>query len=1176
MQASLQPVELANHPLDGFSLIEASAGTGKTYTISHLYLRYLLERDLKVQEILVVTFTNAATDELKHRIRQLITGVLHALEAPTDSQSKMEDHFATWRGDDQAIRRLQQALTDFDEVAVFSINGFCQRMLTRFPLETRSMLWQELSAEQSTLETRAAQDFWRKRVLPLARHELLWLNAQWNTPDALLKSARPLIRYQSQLTVALNQLELELQDVNLEYSWQQLCEQWSNRSQQIQQVMFDNPNLKKNGPKAAAIEQLELDLDACFALPVCLELPRDWRVLTRDYLVNSRLKARHEDERLDWPFFRMAQNYAQQLERINRQSRRRWLVEAAIFIHDTVELAKVQAQQISFDDQIEHLERALSQSGEQLARKIRHDYPVAMVDEFQDTDYQQYNLFRQVYLEPAQGSLILIGDPKQSIYGFRRADVFTYRRARDATQQQFTLDTNYRSTDDFVALINGVFGVNPDAFIHSDLIRYQRARPNEDQPGLRTTDGSLAEPLVCWLLQTADRPYSKKVAESELARVCADSIVDLLHDPKLLIDDRPVAAQDLAILVKTGWQASLMQQTLAQRGIASAMVSQDSVFASAEAMDVLQWLSVLHRPGDTRLLHGLLLGNLFAWSRQRVEALQHDDGELLQLLEAFTGYRRCWLSRGILAALFEMFDDWATVGRVLRVSQGERRLTNWLHVVELLQQESMLHANEEQTLLWLHAQIEQAHDGETGSENHQLRLEDDSQLVRIVTVHGSKGLQYPVVFLPFMWSVSSKNLSPTSYAYHDEQGRRQVMIEDDARIGTWREEKLAEEIRLFYVALTRARYRCYLGWGRINECGLAAPAHLLYTERVDRSKFPHQLDLDNHQQLRQPFEALNAQRALVKIIDVEVGVDCTASQREQTRPPVIQPPAQQFDRLLQQQWLVTSYSRLASSSEQAPSTDLPDHDTAPLSGALVDLTDQLLPANNPIRFTFKKGARAGNFIHDVLEITDFTRGVQAESLRAKVDQHGISSNQLDELLEWFDQVLGTPLGDFSLASLPMASTLRELEFLMRIDGADSHRVEQLLKPHGYLDRNQALTFGQINGYLKGFIDLVFEYGGRFYLADYKSNFLGSGFASYTRPSMQLAMQQHLYTLQFLIYSVALHRYLGQRLDGYDYNRHFGGVYYLFVRGMAPQQPGNGVYFERPAKALIAQLDEVFG
>jgi exodeoxyribonuclease V beta subunit len=345
---------------------------------------------------------------------------------------------------------------------------------------------------------------------------------------------------------------------------------------------------------------------------------------------------------------------------------------------------------------------------------------------------------------------------------------------------------------------------------------------------------------------------------------------------------------------------------------------------------------------------------------------------------------------------------------------------------------------------------------------------------------------------------------------------------------------------------------------------------------VDRSKFPYRLDIDNHQQMRQPFEALNEQRPLVKIIDVDVGYEDTGTHSDPVGRLVGQPPPKAFDRVLRQQWWVTSYSRLAANSEQAANTDLPDHDTATQPKYGVESPTELAPGSSLTRFIFKKGAKAGNFIHDVLEISDFTRGVEPTMLRAKMEQHGIANGLLDELLEWFDQVLSAPLDGFSLASLQMSSTLRELEFLMRINDADSNALEGLLHSHGYLVEGQALTFDQINGYLKGFIDLVFEHEGRFYLADYKSNFLGSSFEDYTRPLMQQAMHQHLYTLQFLIYSVALHRYLGQRVKGYQYEQHFGGVFYLFVRGMIPQHPGKGVYFDRPATSLVAQLDELFG
>jgi exodeoxyribonuclease V beta subunit len=1170
----MQVVDLATHPLEGFSLIEASAGTGKTYTISHLFLRYLLETDYSVQQLLVVTFTNAATDELKHRIRRLIGGVLAYIEGRPLNDFDIDPYFQQWQANDKAIRSLQRALIDFDEASVFSINGFCQRMLTRFPLDTGSMLQQELIENQADLEIEAAQDFWRKRVLIQPGQELQWLQSQWKTPVDLLHLVKPLLRYRSSLETARAQIQEESTKVNCEVLWKQLAASWLKKRHDLQQVVFDNPNLAKLRHSTENLDLLKSSLEVVFNQSVCLELPNNWELLTYDRL-HARLKKNHSDERLAWTFFKRAKQYQDLLRQRSITQRRSWLVEAALYIHDSVEQAKARTRQISFDDQIENLDRALQVSGEPLARKISLEYPVAMVDEFQDTDLQQYNIFKQVYLGLSKGSLILIGDPKQSIYSFRRADVFTYRRARDATEKQFTLETNYRSSEEFVEIINQLFGANPDAFIHSDLIRFHQARANARNPRSLTCNQETQAPLVCWLLPAGGKSLNKEDAQIALASICCDTIADLLSSGNLELDGKPVKASDLAILVKTGRQASLIQQQLAQRGIASALVSQESVFASPQAMDFFQWLSVLHNPGNTRLLFGLLLGKLFDWSSQRVAALQEDDEQLVDLLERFAGYRQRWMEQGVLAAFFAMLEDWKTVGRVLNggdAIHGERRLTNWLHIADLLQQESAQHANEEQTLHWLQQQIDLARQGQTASDSHQLRLESDSRLVRIVTVHGSKGLQYPIVFLPFMWNVSSKMQKPSSYAYHDELGQRQVMIEDDSQLVRWQEEKRAEEIRLFYVALTRAQYRCYLGWGDISECALSAPAQLLYADLIDFSKFPYRLMLDSQQDLRAPFDAMNTQRTLVEIVDVDLASTAGRFRTTAIRPVFRQPPANKFERLLYQQWQVTSYSRMAASSDHGLLADLPDHDAVETTG----LESETAIDSIETRFSFIKGAKAGNFIHDLLEVSDFTRHIDQEILRAKMDQHGIAQRFLPGLEQWLNETLIAPLDSFSLSSLAWPSTLREMEFMLHLNRLDVHRLNRLLAKQNYLAPGQELSFSEIQGYLKGFIDLVFEQDGRYYLLDYKTNYLGNDFSTYDLPSMQHAMEHHLYTLQFLIYTVALHRYLQQRIQDYDYQKHFGGVFYLFLRGMSPVQPGKGVYQHRPRVEFIQQLDGLFG
>ncbi len=266
---------------------------------------------------------------------------------------------------------------------------------------------------------------------------------------------------------------------------------------------------------------------------------------------------------------------------------------------------------------------------------------------------------------------------------------------------------------------------------------------------------------------------------------------------------------------------------------------------------------------------------------------------------------------------------------------------------------------------------------------------------------------------------------------------------------------------------------------------------------------------------------------------------------------------------------MTSYSQIAARSEKLATLDRPDHDDLGADNT----TEQITEEYN--RFSFIKGAKAGNFLHEVLELSDFGNSADSVVLSEKMVQYGVASAWRDSLIEWINDILQTDLRGFSLAQIPMDKTLREMEFVLQCQQVKAGLMDQLLHEHGYLLPQQSLKFETLKGYLKGFIDLVIEQDGRFYVVDYKSNYLGHGFTSYSDQQIKLSMHEHIYHLQYLIYTLALHRYLGVRLPEYEYNQHFGGVFYLYLRGMSPQHPGKGVYFDRPDVALVKRLDELF-
>ncbi len=1159
MMAEIPAVELTSHPLNGRSLIEASAGTGKTWTISHLYLRAVLENAYDVRNILVVTFTNAATQELRGRIRELIA---EAYDVLANDRPNAQDKFAMferWRGDRQALRRLQQALVEFDEAAIYSIHGFCQKLLALFPLQMNALLQQQIINDEEPLRRQAVADYWRRLMAEATPDETRFLLGIWPTgPDALMSSIKGLLKF----SLGVADLDGEL-DANLENRfagvWWQLGEHWRLAGDELSDFLVNSQDLHRNKIRVATARALVDELGALFANSIPMQLPKSWHILTYAKLADS-LKGEVSDPRLQHEFFRLTETLSDLFPRWKRQRRLQPMLAAAEFVTQRVNEAKKEAQSFSYDDLISRVSDAVSEAPLSLLQAIRSRFPLAMVDEFQDTDSLQYRIFSRLYAEYDQG-LILIGDPKQAIYSFRGADVFTYQLARRETAAHFGLDTNYRSTCDHVELINRLFSRNHAVFQFEDFIAFQ---PSHCGRKLQLTRGDeRLAPLACWLLPFDGKPISKQQARSWFARQCALEIRRLLDERDLMLDGRPLAAGDIAILVRKSADARLMKAELDALGIRSSLYSRDSVYATEQAREISLLLEVLLEPGRSEQLLGLLTTDLFAYSASDIDELQQDGQRLMDLIEQMQVYREQWRKQGLLAMFFCVLRDFDTLNRNLNQVDGERRMTNWLHIIENIQQQARGHASLNQSLHWLAMQRQQATLNKNNEDN-LLRLDSDRELVRIVTIHKSKGLQYPLVFLPFAAFASGGGSRPDSYVYHDANGERRLAILDDSHLDSWRKEELAEEIRLFYVAMTRAEYRCYIGWGHVSGAGDSALAQCLYADCLKKGRSGMDLDLQQADQLSAPLLALNRQRALVEILPP----DPPLSQVGKTLPDSVDRlSARRVKRVNRSRWRISSYSHLAMSGQRDEDHG-PDHDALPLSADDAEAVSGLL--YDP--FHFPKGTRAGSFLHELLENIDFQQPVEQQMLLLKCREYGYDEAWSGPLKTWLEQVLACPLQGFSLNAVASGHRLVEMEFYMAARGLKAQSLNRLLRASGYSEVN--FEFADLNGFLKGFIDLVFEYDGRFFIADYKSNHLGNDVACYDEPAMRRAMLDHHYHLQYLIYTLALHRYLAGRIQGYDYDIHIGGVFYLFLRGMGPA--GHGVFFERPQRAFIEALDRLLG
>lgn len=1163
---SLDPLRL---PLRGERLIEASAGTGKTFTIAALYLRLLLglggesaySRAISVEELLVVTFTEAATEELRGRIRSNIHELRIACLRGESDNPLYSALLAEIADKDDAAKTLLLAERQMDEAAVFTIHGFCQRMLSLNAFESGMLFEQQLIEDESRLRYQACADFWRRHCYPLTRDIAAVIHDVWKGPRDLLKSLDRWLQGEAP------QLKSPpAPDETLAERHQQIIaridslkQQWREQVSEIEGVL-ENSGLDRRkynrGNQGKWLEKVNAwaqEETLSYQLPDALEK------FAQSFLL-ERTKAGGEPP--VHPLFSAVESLLASSLTLTDLVLARAMVE----IRDAVAREKRRRGELGFDDMLSRLDEALrGDSGETLASAIRQRFPVAMIDEFQDTDPQQYRIFRRIWRRQPETALLLIGDPKQAIYAFRGADIFTYMKARGDVAAHYTLDTNWRSSPGMVGSVNRLFGLSDNPFMFREIpfLPVKAAAKNQ---GLRFTVDAADVPAMNVWLMPGDTVGSGDY-QTFMAQLCATQIRDWLsagQQGRALLwrgeTSRPVHASDITVLVRNRLEAAQVREALQTLGIPSVYLSnRDSVFETLEAQELLWLLQAVLAPERENTLRSALATSMFGLTALDIENLNQDEQAWDALVEEFSEYRQIWRQRGVMPMLRALMTARHIAENLLATRGGERRLTDILHISELLQEAASQLESEHALVRWLAQHIAEP---DSNAASQQMRLESDKHLVQIVTIHKSKGLEYPLVWLPFIARFRKQDQA----FYHDRETFAAVLDlgQDEASLELAEAERLAEDLRLLYVALTRAVWHCSLG---------VAP---LSSRKSGNSDF----HLSALGRLLQAGEAMDAAGLAARLADFCHGdialqrpgeLDLTPWQAPAaTIPPL---SARELQRRIADDWRVTSYSGLQQHGFSGGQDLLPRLDVDAAGVGEVVEEPQLTPHQ------FPRGAAPGTFLHSLFEELDFTQPVPDGWMAEKLQLSGFDAQWAPVLTDWLGGVLKTRLPGADIALNQLAARDKQVEMAFYLPIAQlltAERLDALIRQYDPLSADTPpLDFRQVRGMLKGFIDLVFRHEGRYYLLDYKSNWLGEDREAYTRPAMEQAMRAHRYDLQYQLYSLALHRYLRHRLADYDYDRHFGGVIYLFLRGMDGQEGGQGIFTTRPVRPLIDGLDQLF-
>ena len=1196
----LNPITL---PLNQISLIEASAGTGKTYTIGSLYLRLLLKagennfsRPLNVEEILVVTFTEMATEELKKKIRERITDAIDKLTTFSEIQDKSafkNDEFLTALCHDldifEAIHRLKLAEQNMDLAAIYTIHGFCRRMLMQYAFHSGIHFNLELIKDQSDLLVRFANEFWREHFYPLPFEMADFIANELGSPDYVLSLLESdlgknlIVDLENQQALSISITEFLHQYLG-EYfkDIKALKRFWLESAGKISELITEelNKDYAKGEPKSLSRRSYNTS-----RLAKWIDQVNAWANDPRDYVLNETLMSYFTQSALgkkgeEGASLFIAPVFTELEERANALMSPD-LLRRIILYHYRQGLQqklldyKLNHQEKSFDDLLRLLCEALQGAqGDELAEMIRFQYPFAMIDEFQDTDSQQYAIFSKIYRDNPEKNtgFIMIGDPKQAIYRFRGADIFTYLKASDEAQSRFELTKNYRSEKHLVDGVNALFDFPQFPFIYQN-INFTAVDSRDNH--LRFYLNGKAEPAYRFYLTESD-----KVNKTEMAKICAISIQHWLksaaeNQAVFQNEDtcKTLQAANIAVLVRDKNEAALVKNELQKLGIASVYLSdQNSVFDSNVAKELAWVLKACLNVAERPILNAIATA-LFGLNAADIHQIQQNEADWQRWADSFAQYQQTWQRQGILAMLHQILLEQGISERLLSQATGERDLTDFLHLAEILQQAATLHESEAALLSWFEKQIQ----GE-GRQEAQIRLESERQLVKIVTIHKSKGLEYDLVWLPFL-AVPSKDPSKKDInIYYSKERDENLWDIENRNLNALCEETFAEELRLLYVALTRAKYQMAFALPAQFDKKWNALHYVLSQGEI--GKEINLSDSKDTETLLQTFK--EKMRDNVEIC-TKPNLEALPTLSINTKNDDFK--AAEFTGNIEQDWRITSFTSIeqahrrqnyfteSAGKKHVVFDDTKDYD----SQNSIEISTALLNENESNILDLLRGKQVGTALHRHFEncyFSDLANTEEIDKLR--------QSLQLDEtftepLQNWLQQISHTPLSNetgIALADLANKDCIKEMPFYLAIrEHFDVEAFNRALKAHHHLP-SEPLQFEQIQGMVRGAIDLVFRHNGKYYLVDYKSNFLGSTLADYNQEALKKEMLHSHYDWQYLIYTLALHRYLQSVVPHYDYARDFGGVFYLFLRGM-DGEPQSGVFYDRPSVELITKLDGVF-
>jgi exodeoxyribonuclease V beta subunit len=1112
--------------LNGANLIEASAGTGKTFSIAVLVVRLIIEKSIPVTKMLLVTFTDAAATELKERsikfIRDAISEFGSKGSSGNDVLTDCVSNFITENenGIEDAINRLYSALLDIDQAKIATIHSFCQQTLNEFAFETNQSFGKVLLEDVSQLINKYCNAY-RREALNSMEYELFEISGlkEENALEDLVKnslSEKILYNrlYEVKTIVDVNQKYTLYKGIKVDVE-NNLCQ-------------FYNENIKEFRDRVSSLNISGIGLG----------IKKKILNLLSDYDSAINMLQFKETDKVPL-IFNNEVSYVRDMKKRVEDEKNLLKLHIHGFSIDWV-LSKIKAELVeknkfTFDDLINQL--YLVRSNVQLQAQLRSKYDVIFLDEFQDTDQKQYEIFREIFQNDSNKILFYIGDPKQSIYGFRKADLNTYFRARNSIHvaRRFEMKVNFRSSRNYIDALNTFFKPikNFDTFHTSkqnpaSQIEYTQVEASKEAEGIKV------EYKILPALTIIEQGETKETFQNT---------IKLLLDAKTTLNKQKVKPSNICVLTRSNRECKEIKRYLNELNVPSVISDDSRVIKSAEAIDLGYILGAFLNSKKSSIQKALLTA-IVGLKSCELHTIDMD-----KCVELFTDYYKLWNKNGIYVAVTKFLDDFNVINKHnLKALTGQRILSNTRQLLEILQ-EKETHASLTPNECYSFLKSEQKTENASEINAYIQRIESDEDAVKIVTIHKSKGLEYDIVIAPFLdmkikfhhfikyYNVNNVKEDKIEYVFTDYS----TLSKNEALKELFELQNHQENARLLYVALTRAKYGSFI-----------------LSEKFENTLAPFidQLRVVKHDQL-----------LLTTINEFDYWNNCNVSilnidnvETVNHEVPKLSFPDANYNKM--------SYSFLASHPSK-----------------LVKELKNKYDEKSYDEFVFsqlQKGAKIGSLLHEIFEFIDYSDDANWDNIISKSvvkyvpNQNDIKS-YFKHLRDLVTQVLNAKIEfnskSFSLTEITRDKRRNEFEFNFSIPS--DFKMMDLEFILDKQDEREIATkrMGEVQGMMTGFIDLFFEYNGKYYILDWKSNFLGDSLADYDQVGVAKAMNESNYHLQYLIYALAIEKYLRLKLSNFDFEQHFGGVIYLFLRGNRNGEP-TGVFQQTIKKEELHRLKNV--